>query len=236
MIDDFCDNNTLGGTFELKRHVDTILQHKSSRAYAEQWVKNLRFLTYDDSEMVERANSTELRDHADSQLIEQCLPCEHKLPLAPLPHQGQTIPRTAKSRASMQRRNREAQKYDNACVHVQKVSCSDCRHIPLFPNQGLVKKFRIRRLRPIDVRPQDLPVCCHFVAISYCWSSSEYSEDKLDGSYSVIEEDGQKRSARAPRSVLNRAVEFARHNGVRMIWIDQVSGESCLFLSGLCTG
>jgi hypothetical protein len=40
-----------------------------------------------------------------------------------------------------------------------------------------------------------------------------------------VEEDGTSRDMRASNSTIDRVVDFARENGFRMIWIDQVSNS-----------
>ena len=71
--------------------------------------------------------------------------------------------------------------------------------------------------------------CDHFVAVSYCYSAQPGFGDDGDNDvqgedhlYSIVEEDGSTRQARAPRAVIDRAVAFAAQNGYRMVWIDQV--------------
>ncbi|RDW71004.1 hypothetical protein BP6252_07567 [Coleophoma cylindrospora] len=51
--------------------------------------------------------------------------------------------------------------------------------------------------------------------------NSERTTDPSVELYDVIEEDGSTRKVRAPKDVIDRAVDFAAQNGYRMIWIDQ---------------
>lgn len=118
--------------------------------------------------------------------------------------------------------DREAElfKFTDPCVHVQEHTCDECQHIPLFPNQEKVTRFRIRKLLPVG--SDKLPECCHFVAVSYCWmSQGDCSSHPDEESYLVREEDGTVRRMRAQRATIDRVVSFARDNGFRMIWIDQ---------------
>ena len=121
----------------------------------------------------------------------------------------------------------QATEYDDPCIHVRDAACEECMHLPLFPNSGKATKVRIRRLKPKGIQQSKLGMCAHFVAVSYCWSSS--NAEKLDVSdvdgeqYEVIEEDMKTvRATRAPKDTIDRAVSFAAQNGFRMIWIDQV--------------
>ncbi|KAF2118639.1 heterokaryon incompatibility protein-domain-containing protein [Lophiotrema nucula] len=219
MIDDLNNPKQLQGIFGLRQYVDSILEHRSNRAHAEKWAKNLRFLTFDDGQ----GKTDPERASEDLNLTGQCLPCEQNLPLAYPPHVGTSDRNPRRDKAKVQQWLSESQQYPNPCVHIKSLAshCFDCCHprFPLFPNSGTVSKFRIRRLRPRGAHWQELSNCCHFVAVSYCWSSTD-GESEVD-KYTVTEEDGTERPCRTPRSIIDRAVEFARHNGVRMIWIDQ---------------
>lgn len=109
------------------------------------------------------------------------------------------------------------------CVHINARSCDDCKDYPIFPHQGEVANFRI-------VQPgegQRFSSCDHFIAVSYCWPTPLYdSEGNMihhEGRYSVKDAHGNVRKNRAPEDVITRAVKFAAQNGIRLIWIDQVS-------------
>jgi hypothetical protein len=106
------------------------------------------------------------------------------------------------------------------CIHVNARSCEDCASVPLFPNRGKARKFRVVRLNNPDSGRSAFSRCGHFVAVSYCWPRQQ----KV-GRYIVREENGRSRPSRAPDEVLDRAVAFAAQNGIRLIWIDQVSGR-----------
>lgn len=208
-------------SFYLSQNINDILKRPVMREHAARWANNLRFLTFDDDSddkshcsidsgpKVENAEKNELES-----LRGQCQPCERRVP-APSGHicQGHLSNRNGSG-------DREAHfvAHANPCVHVHERTCEDCKAVPLFPNEGKVTKFRIRRLYANgDERPQR---CTHFVAVSYCWSSTETGQ-RTD-QYEIVEEDGRTRKARAPNATIDRIVAFARENGFRMIWIDQV--------------
>ena len=133
----------------------------------------------------------------------------------------------------------------DACPHVARVSCSYCKHIPLFPNRIKTTKLRIRRIVPeidspiadnleqYDMRNHNEWPWGHFVAVPYCWNASlgEGPPDGQDDPYTVVEEDGSMRKIRASKQTIDRTVKFAAENGYRMIWIDQVSLPSLRLLS-----
>ncbi|OCL15254.1 hypothetical protein AOQ84DRAFT_224322 [Glonium stellatum] len=81
----------------------------------------------------------------------------------------------------------------------------------------------MRRLRSKDTRASDLSTCTHFIAVSYCWPSEVAQTKGNSGEqpYLVLEEDLTVRPIRAPKDIIDRAVDFAVQNGFRMIWIDQ---------------
>lgn len=96
-----------------------------------------------------------------------------------------------------------------------------------FSQIVVVTKFRIRRLKPKGTKPSELGICTHFVAVSYCWSSSSAQKSSetsmVSEQYQVLEEDMKTvRPIRAPKDTIDRAVKFAAQNGFPMIWIDQV--------------
>lgn len=64
-----------------------------------------------------------------------------------------------------------------------------------------------------------LPICTHYVAVSYCWAIS--GNAAYDGrAYTITDQDGEK-PAKAPPFVLQRAVAFASFHHIPFIWIDQ---------------
>ena len=221
MRDDTRADEAGSGGFAFSTNIDGILQHRFRRTSAAQWARNLRFLTFagdekdTDIESPERSNSTK------GLHLGQCTRCELRIP----PPAGHTC--AAHVTNDVKAHEKRAKDYENPCVHVEDASCEECMHIPLFPNRGRATKFRIRRLKPKGSKQSELGSCTHYVAVSYCWSSSgteKPGEPDTDREmYQVIEEDTETvRPIRAPKDVVDRAVSFASQNGFRMIWIDQV--------------
>lgn len=222
--------------FCLSQNVDSILKQTVTRVHANRWARNLRFLTLDDSDCNNQNRSknsaTAMTSSGgtgicnDTEKVEehfrttgQCSPCEKRLP----PPSGhlceQHLPKNL-TRISSEDRETELRKFTDPCVHVREHTCRECQHIPLFPNQGKVTRFRIRRLLPVE--SDELPECCHFVAVSYCWTSQGDSVSQPEEEpYLVREENGTIRPIRAQRATIDRVVSFAKENGFRMIWIDQ---------------
>lgn len=206
----------------LSDHVEQILEHPIARLHARQWARSLRFLTFDDAEDVATEGNGSLvkvagpgQDPESSRPLRgQCQPCERREPLP----SGHRCSQHKFRDELAKKREEELIKYSDPCVHVRDHSCDSCQHIPLFPNKGKVTRFRIRRVYPPDVK--GTASCDHFVAVSYCWSSENNTGSKP---YQVVEEDGTVRDVRAQNGTLDRVVAYARENGFRMIWIDQVS-------------
>lgn len=96
------------------------------------------------------------------------------------------------------------------------MTCLDCAKIPLFPNWETVTAFRMRCLRESGIHRSGLPVCTDFVAVSYCWQGLGEQ-----ATYTIVEEDGTTRRVSAPKNIIDRTAQSARHNWARMIWIDQ---------------
>lgn len=197
----------------LLQNVDDILSHPITRTHARAWVDSLRVLTFDDGHDDQDEESAQRHEKT---LSGQCQPCQARLPLPC----GHICDHLAPDGTNFDDREIELQKYANPCVHVQERSCDYCQNIPLFPNEGNVTKFCIRRLK--QPTTNDTEDCNHFVAVSYCWSSESIDEDINSPAYQVVGEDGSIREARAAKDTIDRAVAFARENGLRMIWIDQV--------------
>ncbi|KAH8649853.1 hypothetical protein BX600DRAFT_554323 [Xylariales sp. PMI_506] len=109
--------------------------------------------------------------------------------------------------------------------------CNICSALPEFPHKRKTREFRLFRPKIKDLNADSsspssaASVCGHYVAISYCWPTTDGSA-QVDGrgsghSYHVRELDGRVRSNRAPDDVIDRAVDVANSCGLRMIWIDQ---------------
>ena len=224
MIDDTRDSQTGSARFDFSPNIDDILKHQTHRTKAARWARNPRFLTFGgdesstDTEIPEGSNQTK-RLHRG-----QCTRCELRVP-PPAGHICAThIPMKERDISAYEK---EAREYSNPCIHVQDASCKECMDIPLFPNHGSTTQFRIRRLKPKGTKQCDLGNCKHFLAVSYCWSSSSAQKSRDlnsdDERYQVLEEDMKTvRPIRAPKDTIDRAVRFAAENGLRMIWIDQV--------------
>ncbi|KAI1427001.1 heterokaryon incompatibility protein-domain-containing protein [Xylaria sp. FL1777] len=206
------------GAGTLSENVAAILANPVTRSHASKWASSLRFLTFDDSD----DDSSQVNSLAVSSTVEdisihgQCQPCARRTPIPSghmcCAHLG------SNNKENFKIREMSYQQYDNPCIHVKEHSCSDCQHIPLFPNEGKITKFRIRRVYSLE--SEKTRSCGHYVAVSYCWSGE--SDNRSQGQpYQIIEEDGKERDARAPNALIDRIVNFARENGFRMIWIDQ---------------
>lgn len=195
--------------------VDAILSHRIIRADATRWADSLRFLTFDDG----TDDNVLTTGTKKPDIYGQCQPCEARQPIpsghicAQHDYPGQAVPPHLKERES------RLHEYFNPCVHVQEHLCRDCRHIPPFPNEGKVSKFRIRRVyKQGELKRSN---CGHFVAVSYCWDA-QGNGGTSKPTYKITEEDGKQRDMRAPDVVIDRVIAFAHENGFRMIWIDQV--------------
>jgi hypothetical protein len=211
----------------LSSEIDQIMSHRVARVHAERWSHDLRFLTFDDTEI--HGNPTELIESHESKddveevprildsITGQCQRCELRIPV-PSGHRCESHSRLG---SRDDKREVALREYANPCVHVCELTCDYCKHIPLFPNQGTITTFKIRR-----IDPKAWTRCRHFVAVSYCWAAQTAgTEGTPKAPYKVVEEDGSVRDMRASSSTIDRVVEFARQNGFRMIWIDQVGTE-----------
>lgn len=204
----------------LLRNVEEILRHRMIRAHAKKWADSLRFLTFDDSEEGVKSTTVTTRTSQESlPAIEgQCQPCQARLPIPSGHLCSQHLFSTHYGKTYEERLH----EYANPCIHVQERSCRACQNFPLFPNEGKVTRFRIRRVYEQDSKM--LRNCDHFVAVSYCWSGEDNESNCNEEPYKIVEEDGKTvRNMRASRSGIDRAVNFARENGFRMIWLDKVN-------------
>ena len=223
MRDDTRAAEAKSGGFKFSTSIDGILQHRFQRTWAAQWARNLRFLTFAGDEENADIQSPQRSQSTKGLHLGRCTRCELRIP-SPAGHICSIHGHVSKDIEAQERRVKD---YDNPCIHVEDASCEECMEIPPFPNHGRTTKFRIRRLKPKGSMQSELGQCTHYVAVSYCWSSSVTEKPgapNTDGEkYQVIEEDTETvRPIRAPRDVIDRAVSFARQNGFRMIWIDQV--------------
>ena len=220
MLDDIRASDKSLTDFAFSSNIEGILEHQFRRQTAKQWARNLRFLTFDDGE-----HSSAQDNDAKSQQA-QCARCELRVP----PSSGHIcFAHAEKSGSRIRAHERRLKEFSDPCMHIKDTCCDDCANIPLFPNQGKVRRFRVRRLRPKGSKPSTASACTHFVAVSYCWeghaalsTTSEHAGDD----YQVLEEDmTTMRPIRAPKDTIDRAVGFAAANGIRMIWIDQVKAK-----------
>ncbi|KAI1206855.1 heterokaryon incompatibility protein-domain-containing protein [Annulohypoxylon truncatum] len=226
MIDDTCySRHPSPGTEipgiqydNISQDIPRILENSFVRKDARFWATSLRFLTYDDGDdsldAVTTSNTvSNSREDQKAPLHGQCLPCKNKVTIPP----GHICGNHMIMRGDIPNREAELHKHRDPCVHVRENSCNDCQNIPLFPNEGKVTKFRIRRVyQPGNTQKYR---CHHFVAVSYCWSNEPTAEG--EEKYRVVDEDKKERYMRASNATIDRCVAFARENGFRMIWIDQ---------------
>ena len=221
MRDDTRGDEASFAGFQFSTSIDEILQHRFQRPSAARWARNLRFFTYAGNENDADVQMPEVFDPSKNQRLGQCTRCELRVP----PPAGHICAIHAKPQRDIKAYERRTRDYSNPCIHVENASCEECMQIPLFPTRYRASKFRIRRLKPKDTRPSRLGNCTHYLAVSYCWSNAQRSGESNPGSekYQVLEEDMRTvRPIRAPMDVIDRAVDFAAQNGIRMIWIDQV--------------
>ncbi len=107
------------------------------------------------------------------------------------------------------------------CVHVNARSCNNCQDVPVFPDR------EVTNFRMVQSGDGQESSCDHFIAVSYCWPSPQYDSNgdmvQHQGQYTVKDQHGIVRKNRAPEDAITRAVRFAAQNGIRLVWIDQVS-------------
>ncbi|KAH6642223.1 heterokaryon incompatibility protein-domain-containing protein [Boeremia exigua] len=225
MLDDTkkLDNGIKASRINLSHEIDEILKHQVVRAHAERWSHDLRFLTFDDSggfcdekgfiPSDKPDETSEGTRSIPASITGQCQKCELRTPVP----SGHRCTSHFQGTHNNEERDKALKAYTNPCVHICELTCAHCSHIPLFPNNGTITSFKIRR-----IDPKAWTQCRHFVALSYCWAAEG---TEFGGSpkapYTVIEEDGRLRNMRASSATIDRAVDFARQNGFRMIWIDQ---------------
>lgn len=197
--------------------ITDILKAPVVRDHANRWAEDLLFLTFDDG--IDTAAVDNAAPPGETRILGRCQICDGGKDILPGhycdDHEGNRDKVFGKEHTEEETAG--TQEPDNGCPHVRARSCLNCCHIPLFPNSREVTKFRIRRL---NYNNNAYRRCDHYVALSYCWSSEQRTQDETP--FQVTEENGAVRAARAPNSVLRRAVAFARENGLRLIWIDQV--------------
>lgn len=119
-------------------------------------------------------------------------------------------------------------------------SCPQCNIYPRFSRNKKTRKFRLVQpweySKPVD----SLRTCDHFLAVSYCWAGNanptrtcqirdctgprkhQTPQQNISAKGKSKDEGVYLEGARVPPDeVLDRAVEFASHEGLRCIWIDR---------------
>ena len=113
-------------------------------------------------------------------------------------------------------RNSDRRALEQASDGTKERSCEKCEILPDFPPYGAPTTFKV--VSGIG--------CGHFIAVSYCWPKDPMGNFiECDRTYRICTNISlgkrTERVNRAPNTVIDRAVEFARACGIRMIWIDQ---------------
>ncbi|KAL3297432.1 putative heterokaryon incompatibility [Colletotrichum asianum] len=190
------------------------------RSAAQAWAyRDIKFLVYDDTDDEMKGGTDDEQPFYDSEdeaatlqrAIEMSLETEHKSPEEPSQH-TETGP-------SDQRQSPND--------HKPSGGCAICCNVPEFPYTRKARTFRL--ISPASLYPdrdlEQIPLCTHYVAVSYCWPEPIFDDQgqllKTPVESKVRDLDGTVRDARALDDVLDRAVDFANCVGLRMIWIDQ---------------
>lgn len=217
------------------------------RGRYETWAfRDIKFLVYDDSDEVQQPQeslSTSIGNPEtyDSDDEDSKLKCAMKLSLedAGTGHEQLDTEPTllSDSRRALKRPATEAgpskaakQRYlgqqpENS--DGKQAPCEVCSLLPEFPHDQKPRKLRLLRFRDLlDPKKQPPPrLCSHYISLSYCWPSrpkdSKGKYISVEGTYEIRELDGSIRRNRALDKVLDRAVDFVKTCGLRMIWIDQ---------------
>ncbi|KAK2001303.1 hypothetical protein LX36DRAFT_363224 [Colletotrichum falcatum] len=127
--------------------------------------------------------------------------------------------------------------------HCEVASCPSCSVFPRFSKKNKTRRFRLVEPWDCPEMGREFDVCNHFVAISWCWAAfgntqtcqirdctgrrkhmprptaSAKGKGKDESVYLTVEG-----GRIPPDEILDRAVEYAAHEGLRCIWIDR----SCL--------
>lgn len=139
------------GATTLSENVAAILANPVTRSHVSKWVSNLRFLTFDDDDgdSFHANRATVSSTVEDISIVGQCQPCAKRTPI-PSGHICST--HMGYNKENLKSREMKYQQYNNPCIHIIGHSCSDCQHIPLFPNEGKITRFRIRRVYSPDFK------------------------------------------------------------------------------------
>lgn len=169
-----------------------IASHVEDRYKARKWSQNLRFLAFDNT----------IEGGYDEIVARSRINKQREAPLG-----------SKKSFCGGCTFSSEGGPAHDHCSHTRRLWCHECRIYPLYPKDRKVRNFRIVQFDTMSLpKPQ---VCTHFVAVSYRWRQAK------KGPYTVRTLSGKTRHNEAPAEVIDRAVSFAAHNGIRLIWIDQ---------------
>ena len=238
MEDDMKAGSAPLGPEDVKR-LSEISAYRIDRRKAELWAhKDIKFLVYDDTDlqqngydsddedgMLEFAITVSAAEHGISRRsssqkseveVVQPEPSSSETPEIETPPDGETS-------------YDEEFSCDEEGIYEEPMCCNFCSTVPEFPRSWTPRKFRLVRPHVVSNPDNDPPggpkVCCHYVAVSYCWpepQKDEYGKTIVTPStYQVRDLDGAVRPSHALDDVLDRAVEFAVSCGFRMIWIDQ---------------
>lgn len=191
------------------------------RSAAQTWAyRDIKFLVYDDIDDEMKGGTDDEQPFYDSEdeaatlqrAIEMSLETEHNSPEEEPSQHAETGP---------------SHQHQSPNDHKPSGGCDICCNVPEFPYTRKARTFRL--ISPASLYPdrdlEQIPLCTHYVAVSYCWPEPIFDDQgqllKTPVESKVRDLDGTVRDARALDDVLDRAVDFANCVGLRMIWIDQ---------------
>jgi hypothetical protein len=99
----------------------------------------------------------------------------------------------------------EAEKQHSSCRN----HCP-CKTAPKFSHSS-----------PQTLRFAKIHECRHYLAVSYCWHRGEAAREDPADKFRIRTAKGEERLARAPTSIIRRAIEYAIQYKIPYIWIDQ---------------
>ncbi|KAL2005562.1 hypothetical protein VTN00DRAFT_10055 [Thermoascus crustaceus] len=219
------ENDMIKGSAPLRpddlKKLSELPRYQISRQQATIWAhRDIKFLAYDDTDL--RENGYDSDDE------------EGMLNLAMKMSQGSSAgegsPKDGKYMKHSDIEETQAEASTSGPIgDDEPESCKFCSFIPEFPHSWRPRKFRLVQPQIGPDTEGELPggesICCHYVAISYCWPAPQKDEHGktilTPGTYQVRDLDGTVRTNRCLDDVLDRAVDFAVSCGMRLIWIDQ---------------
>lgn len=242
MEDDMQVGSALLGPDDLKTLCE-LSAYRVDRQKAALWAhRDIKFLVYDDTSLQQNGYDSDdeegMVEYA-MMISEGVAPEEGSPRLRSSPRLGGEaeevgsafvkIPRDEENEGSSQDEENEGSSQDEEELYYEPKHCEFCLSMPEFPHSWKPRKFRLVRPEQVTDPQSDSQmgsrVCCHYAAVSYCWPVPEKDEHgepiMIPSTYQVRDLDGTVRLSRAQDNVLDRAVEFARLAGMRMIWIDQ---------------